>query len=190
MMVNSLLPVTEELNTEHDAEETFEEKTAEIVHSSRVTFDELRVGMDLDSSRPGSVHDGSSTHQDTGHESTSSDHREDSSLVAYAAQKENRNVFRSKILVFTVLLIAAVLVGFFTYYFLNQEEVNDFHAQVCTADKLIVMLVITCEKIHELEKFMNTFTRIPFPHFDYTSHSTVTFNIRSSCLQTPMLKNT
>ncbi len=121
MVDASLMPVKEELSTEQGSEETVEEELAE---SNYVD------GHDM--SEPGSGYDVSTTHQDTGHDSNSSD--QDSTIAVYAAKKENRNVFRSKILVFTVLLIAAVLVGFFTYYFLSQEEENDFYNQVCTIE--------------------------------------------------------
>jgi hypothetical protein len=120
------MPVKKELNW------TFKKPFAVLIHSSAI--DTYSAGKDAESSGLGSVCDGSSNHQDTGLESTSSNHREDGALVTFSTQKENRNVFRSKALVFTVLIIAAVFAGGLTYHFLSQEEVNDFHTQVCTID--------------------------------------------------------
>ena len=68
---------------------------------------------------------------DTSHtpeESTSSNDRSDVSPAL--AAKESKQVIRSKILVYLVLLASAATVAGFTYYFLSQEEKNDFETQV------------------------------------------------------------
>eukprot|EP00539_Tryblionella_compressa_P010393 CAMPEP_0178785130 /NCGR_PEP_ID=MMETSP0745-20121128/4619_1 /TAXON_ID=913974 /ORGANISM="Nitzschia punctata, Strain CCMP561" /LENGTH=1231 /DNA_ID=CAMNT_0020442817 /DNA_START=31 /DNA_END=3727 /DNA_ORIENTATION=+ len=62
-------------------------------------------------------------------ETSQSSEDRDNPAHAIFAQKESRNVFRSKMLVFFVLLLAAGSVGFFTYYFLSQEEQSDFETQ-------------------------------------------------------------
>jgi uncharacterized protein HemX len=62
--------------------------------------------------------------------STSSDSNTNPTHVL--ASRETKNVLRSKILVFAVLFLSAAAVGFFTYYFLSQEEQNDFETQVDT----------------------------------------------------------
>ena len=80
---------------------------------------------------------------DTSHtpeESTSSNDRSDMSPAL--AAKESKQVFRSKILVYLVLLVSAATVAGFTYYFLSQEEKNDFETQVrsciCSTDRDII----------------------------------------------------
>lgn len=62
--------------------------------------------------------------------STSSDYH--STPTPVLASRETKQVFRSKILVFTVLLLSAAAVGTFTYYFLSQDELSDFETQVST----------------------------------------------------------
>mmetsp|Transcript_46094 Transcript_46094/g.112591 ORF Transcript_46094/g.112591 Transcript_46094/m.112591 type:complete len:126 (+) Transcript_46094:1006-1383(+) len=61
-------------------------------------------------------------------ESTSSNERSD--LSPTLAAKESKQVLRSKILVYVVLLVSAATVAGFTYYFLSQEENSGFETQV------------------------------------------------------------
>jgi hypothetical protein len=61
-------------------------------------------------------------------ESTSSNER--SEISPALAAKETKQVLRSKILVYFVLLVSAATVAGFTYYFLSQEEDNNFETQV------------------------------------------------------------
>ncbi|KAG7354797.1 adenylate/guanylate cyclase [Nitzschia inconspicua] len=67
-----------------------------------------------------------SSHPDV---TSSNSSNEPDDTVPVFAKKENKNVLRSKILVFAVLLLATGLVSFFTYYFLSQEEKGNFEAQ-------------------------------------------------------------
>jgi hypothetical protein len=59
--------------------------------------------------------------------SESSDSEEGAVLVGL---KETKNVNRSKLLVYLVLLFAALTVGFATYYFLDKEEEKAFEQSV------------------------------------------------------------
>ena len=71
-------------------------------------------------------HSGSGSRPET---STSSFEKEENA-AAVLAQREHKHVMRSKALVFVVLLLAACLVGFFTYWFLSQSEKEAFESQV------------------------------------------------------------
>ena len=74
--------------------------------------------------------------------STSSNEKEENA-AAVLAQKENKNVLRSKALVFLVLLLAAALVGFFTYWFLSESEKAAFESQVSSpVDHKAIIVVL------------------------------------------------
>jgi hypothetical protein len=86
--------------------------------------------------------DGTSAH---GEESSSSNERSD--LSPALAAKETRQVNRSKILVYLVLLVSAVTVGYFTYYFLSQEEENNFETQVSSQPRRECVDVCWCSQM-------------------------------------------
>ncbi|KAG7358840.1 adenylate/guanylate cyclase [Nitzschia inconspicua] len=94
-------------------------------HSEDLIMPKLNPAVEADESKSHDWDLDSSRADGTG--SSSSIEREDN--VPVFAKKENKNVLRSKILVFIVLLLATGLVSFFTYYFLSQEEKGNFEAQ-------------------------------------------------------------
>ena len=83
----------------------------------------------MDSSHDGSASGNSVSNTSRPETSTSSNEKEDNA-AAVLAQREHRHVVRSKALVFVVLLLAAALVGFFTYWFLSESEKAAFESQV------------------------------------------------------------
>ncbi|KAL3905467.1 MAG: hypothetical protein SGILL_009667 [Bacillariaceae sp.] len=83
-------------------------------------------------STSGSGNDASSGNAESntsGPDTTTSSSEKEENAAAVLAQREHSQVLRSKALVFLVLLLAASLVGFFTYWFLSQSEKEAFESQ-------------------------------------------------------------
>lgn len=95
--------------------------------SREVTFAPIVDGAD--------VSDGDSTTYGSDSKDPSETHGSGSTETPpVLAHKETRNVIRSKILVYVVLLVSAGTVGFLTYLFLSQEETSDFETQVSRSE--------------------------------------------------------
>jgi hypothetical protein len=75
----------------------------------------------------------------TSEESTSS-HDKSSEMSPSLSAKESRQVLRSKILMYIVLLVSAITVAGFTYHFLTQEEDNNFETQVCIQETFLMFV--------------------------------------------------
>lgn len=110
------------LETEHT------DAPADDFENGLVQMPEVASAMEMgeeDSAGAGSGLDSSNTGLDS---SNTSNEREDNAIAF--GKTEHRNVIRSKILVFVVLLMATALVSFFTYFFMKQGETETFESKV------------------------------------------------------------
>lgn len=89
--------------------------------AKKITFEE---------SEHQSVSDGSNGFSSSGNTPTNVSESEDDNGATRLGRNETKNVNRSKILVYLVLLMAAIIVGFATYFFLAKGEEATFEQQV------------------------------------------------------------